>query len=298
MQRDSESDFSQQRSAAGAVVCSLLVPGLGHWYLGAIRQAVVIAAAYVLAVPALVVLLVALDRGLALAVWTVVGAAWLLRGLAAMHAAFVAKRVRSVEASKFQSLGAIMGFAVLGVSLGQISSEVVRKHVLERVVVPASSGRPNIEAGDRLVITKLTARDREARRGDLITFVVPGDMAIIVKRVVALEGETVSIEGGVVTVDGVAFATSPCESSDGLVLSPEATCLIERMPEGASHAIQHRGKGNAAPMLVPAGHVFVLGDNRSESHDSREFGPVSLDAVTGRVRGIWWPSERRSWMAP
>jgi signal peptidase I len=298
MQRDSELESATQRSAAGAVVCSLLVPGLGHWYLGALRQGVVIAALYVLAMPALVVLIVALDRGLAPAVWLVIGFSWLLRVLAAMHAAFVAKRVRSVEASKFYTLGACMGFAALGVGLGQISSEVVRKHVLERLVVPATSGRPNIDAGDRLVITKLTARDREARRGDLITFVVPGEMAIFVKRVVATEGETVSVAGGVVSVDGVAFATSPCESIDGLALSPEATCLIERTFEGASYPIQHRGKGDAAPSLVPAGHVFVLGDNRSESHDSRHFGPVSLDAVTGRVRAIWWPSERRSWLDP
>lgn len=295
---DREAESAKVRSAAGAVVCSLLVAGLGHWYLGAIRQAVAIAALYLLAVPALVVTIVALDRGLEVAVWLVVGAGWLLRVLAAVHAGVVARRIQSVEPNKLQTLGAYMGFAILAFGLGQIESAVLRKNVLETVVVPAMSGRPNIDAGDRLVITKLTARDREARRGDLITFLVPGEKAIFVKRVVAVEGEAVTVEGGVVSVDGVAFGSSACESSDGLALSPEAACVIERTPEGASYPIQHRGKGDAAPFLVPAGHVFVLGDNRSESHDSRAFGPVSLDAVTGRARAVWWPYARRGSLDP
>lgn len=280
------------RSAGGAVVCSLIIAGLGHWYLGKIRQAVVIAGVYLVIVPAIVVLLVALDRGLEVAVWLAVGAAWTLRVLAAIHAGILARRVRSVEANKFHTLGAYVGFAALVVGFGQIGSEVVRKNVLETVVVPADSGRPNIDGGDRLVITKLTARDREARRGDLVTFVVPGDKAIFVKRVVAVEGESVSVERGVVSVDGVAFGSSACESVEGLAVSPESRCLIERTPEGVSYAIAQRVKGDAAAVLVPAGHVFVLGDNRSESHDSRQFGAVSREAITGRARAIWWPVSR------
>jgi signal peptidase I len=292
-----EDESPERRSAGWAVAGSLTIPGLGHWYLGDIRQAVAVAALYVFVVPMAVLLTVALDRELLLGVWIAVGWGWLLRVLAAIHAGIVAKRVRSFDA-KFHTMHAYAAFVLVVVSAGQVASQVVRKDMLEILTVPSSSGRPNIDAGDHIIITKLTARDNEARRGDLVTFVVPGDMAIIVKRVVATEGETVSVVGGVVNVDGVAFVTSPCDVMEGLVLSAGGACVIERTPEGAAYAIQHHGLRDAAPVVVPAGHVFVLGDNRSESQDSRAFGPVSLGAVTGRVRGIWWPSERRFLLDP
>jgi signal peptidase I len=150
-----------------------------------------------------------------------------------------------------------------------------------------TSGRPNVEPGDHLVVTKLTARDRNPRPGDLITFELPGTTSILFKRVVATEGQTVEIVDNVVHVDGIAYATSLLYADGGLLR------LLEQTPEGASYRILVHGRlRSTAPVLVPPGHVFVLGDSRSASHDSRDYGPIRNDAITGRVRAIWWPLDR------
>jgi signal peptidase I len=300
MQEDRETEPVVERSRAWAVVGSLVVPGLGHWYLGNLRQAVAIAGLYLLAISTLVVLIVALDRGLVLVMWLVIGAACLLRGLVAVHAGMAAKHMQSVVAAKIPTVRGYVGFVVLVMGLGHLASAMLRERVLETSVVPSSSGRPNIEAGDHIVVTKLTTRDREARRGDLVTFKAPGDTAVFVKRVVAIEGESVSVDGGIVSIDGLVLATSPCESTVGLALAREATCLRERTPEGVSYPIQltRTFRGGPEPVVVPPGHVFVVGDDRLHSHDSRHFGPVSIDAITGRARAVWRPVGRTSSLDP
>lgn len=276
-------------------MCDAVVPGLGHLYVGATTQAFVIAALFVTLVPILVCCLVALDRGLGVAAWIFAGGPWLLRLLAAAHVGLRAKPTPRIEPSRSQTLGTYLLFAVTVLSVQQATARLVRASVLELATMPADSGQPNIVAGDGLVITKLRARDRAAQRGDLISFKALADQVVFVKRVIALEGESVAIIDGRVHIDGVELATSPCESTDGLALERDATCLVEHTPEGTTHVIQllrENARKDWGPVTIPDDHVFVLGDNRSASHDSRAFGPVPRSAITGRVRAIWTPSAR------
>lgn len=277
------------------MVCDAVVPGLGHLYLGAPTQAFVIAALFVALVPILVCCIVALDRSLGLAAWLLAAGPWLLRLLAAAHVGLFAKPTPRIEPNRSQTLGTYLLFAVTVLSVQQATARLVRARVVELATMPADSGQPNVVAGDGIVITKLRARDRAAQRGDLISFMALDGQALFLKRVIALEGESVSIIGGRVHIDGVALATSPCESTDDLVLDHGATCLIEHTPEGSAHVIQLLRESTSndwGPVEIPDGHVFVLGDNRSASHDSRAFGPVPRSAITGRVRAIWTPSAR------
>lgn len=285
------------RSPLRAGVGDLVLPGLGHWYLGEIRQAIAIAAFYVLVFPLLIVALVAIDRGLVLAVGITVGAAWLLRVLAAIHAVIVAKRREPFEPSAAHTSIGYALFILVVAGFGWWTTQQLRERVLETFQIPAESGLPNIDKGDHIIVTKLTSRDRAAQRGDLITFEVPGQKAIFVKRVVAVGGETVSMRGGVVAINGVPFETSPCDEAAN---SGRSMCLVERTPEGAAYRIQFTQPEDYElyPRLVPAGSVFVLGDNRLASLDSREFGPVSLEVVTGRARAIWLPFTRMASLDP
>ncbi len=136
--------------------------------------------------------------------------------------------------------------------------------VAEPVRVQSSSMAPTLDDGDRIIVNKLAYRVHDPRSGDVIVLEAPDDAGLVVKRVVAVGGDEVGIEDGVLVVNGVARSEAYVdqETIDGVYFGP---------------------------VEVPVGTVFVMGDNRAESVDSREYGAVSIDDVVGRVSWRVWP---------
>ena len=150
--------------------------------------------------------------------------------------------------------------------------------------VDGHSMLPQVDAGDHVLINTLSYDLRIQRagaegqalfdlalhpieRGDVIAFVhgTGDDSRIYLKRVIGLPGETVSIERGIVSIDGSVVAPD-------YEASPDSTDM--------------------SPLEVPAGAYFVLGDNRGDSDDSRAFGPVPTAAIIGRAALVIWPPAR------
>jgi signal peptidase I len=138
----------------------------------------------------------------------------------------------------------------------------LRLWVIEPVHVTSDSMVPAVHPGAyALVLTTPSARD-ELSPDDLVVFESPDDGATNLKRVIALAGQDVAIRDAVVYVDGA-----------------------ERLEPGIDpSAIDGTYFG---PQRVPPGSVFVLGDNREASVDSRDYGPVPADRVRGRVLFLW-----------
>ncbi|MGV9255371.1 signal peptidase I [Streptomyces sp. NPDC003697] len=134
--------------------------------------------------------------------------------------------------------------------------------LVEPVRVESTSMEPTLQVGDHLLVDERAYWRAAPRRGDLVVFDQSGSR--LVKRVAAVAGDTVGIEDGVLTVDGrpVTEPSIDRRALDGLYYGP-------------AH--------------VPDGTVFVLGDNRRHSVDSRQFGPVPVGQVRGRVLLRWWP---------
>ena len=119
-------------------------------------------------------------------------------------------------------------------------------------------------------------------------------MSDYVKRVVGLPGETVSIAGGVVSIDGVAQA----RTATGDAVFRDRACRShafegwQEQLDGKPHAVLHAPRMRPesvqfGPVTVPDGHVFVMGDNRDASSDSRAWGFVPLRNIKGRVQRVW-----------
>ncbi len=135
------------------------------------------------------------------------------------------------------------------------------------VRLPQVSGlsmEPHILSGEYVLINTFAYRLGQPRRGEIVAFRHEGDArAIFIKRVVGLPGDRVRIARGQVFLNG------------------------SRLDEPY---VQHADDRSFAETTVPAASVYVLGDNRAESEDSRFFGPVSDDRLIGRaVAGIWPP---------
>jgi signal peptidase I len=154
--------------------------------------------------------------------------------------------------------------------------------------VPTGSMWPTIAPGDRIFVDKLAYglrvpfTDRwliegaAPRAGDVVLFADPrGGRFPLVKRVVAVAGQTVAARRGVLLVDGAPQALEVL--GDGHV--------IERLA-GVAHASGALDLAAFGPVVVPAGHVFVMGDNRAASLDSREMGAIPRRLLRGRVLGV------------
>lgn len=139
---------------------------------------------------------------------------------------------------------------------------VVRLFVLEPRSVESDSMEPGLGRGDVVLLNRLGPPLFGVANGDIVAVRNPTSGEAMVKRVIALGGQSVATEGATLLVDG------------------------KPVPEPY---VDHRQLGGIffGPVTVPEGSVFVMGDNRLESIDSREFGSVPLSSVEGSVLVIW-----------
>ncbi len=143
----------------------------------------------------------------------------------------------------------------------------VKTFVVQPFMIPTGSMIPTIGVGDYILAEKLTYRFWGApSRGDIIVFDDPmSQHPQLIKRVIATEGETVDIRDNKVYVDG------------------------EPLAEAYVHGLPTTPGTVATPLVVPSGHVWVMGDNRPNSGDSRYFGPRPISSVHGRAFWTYWP---------
>jgi len=134
--------------------------------------------------------------------------------------------------------------------------------VSARVRVDGFSMRPTLQDGEYILVSKLAYMLGEPQRGDIVVFVFPiNPEEDLIKRVIGLPGDTISVEGGVLSINGVAM-------NEPYINAPPAY-------DGS--------------WLVAPGELFVLGDNRNDSRDSHQWGLLPIENVIGRAVVIYWP---------
>ena len=168
------------------------------------------------------------------------------------------------ERSVFTLRGALEWVLVILIALA--ATFLIRTFVVEPFVVPTGSMEDTIEIGDQILAQKVSLElGQPVKQGDIVVFHNPDGTSehdVLVKRVIATAGQTVDLQDGKVVVDGQA--------------------LDEDYTAGMSWplSVQAPGAQVSYPYTVPDGCVWVMGDNRENSADSRYFGPVdSADAV-------------------
>lgn len=174
------------------------------------------------------------------------------------------------------------------------------------VRVPTGSMNPTILEGDRLLVDKhafglrvpftriqLTAGEDPAR-GDIVVFDSPADGTSLVKRVAAVPGDVVALDGEVLIINGQAARYEPGDDDRlrGLLATTAARgpVLRRELASGQEHDVMfladHGARGSFGPVAVPDGMYFMLGDNRDNSADSRYFGFVPRRNIVGRATRV------------
>lgn len=151
---------------------------------------------------------------------------------------------------------------------------LVKTYLVQAFRIPSASMVPTLTEGDRVLVNKVSYRLHDVNRGDVVVFDRPEDLPAgpdqpedLIKRVIGLPGDTLVARDGVVYVN------------DRRLREPY-------LPAGTSTTKLDQ------PVTVGRGQLFVMGDNRTNSQDSRDFGTVPADTVVGRAFLVMWPPGR------
>jgi len=153
----------------------------------------------------------------------------------------------------------------------------VRTFLLAHFVVEGSSMYSTLETGDRVFVNKVSYRLHDPNRGDVVVLheIRGTTERDLIKRVIAVGGEEVEMRSCEVRIGGQLLIEPYL---DPTVVTP-GNC-----------------GGDFGPIAVPEGTVFVMGDNRAGSQDSRTLGPVLLDDIVGRAFVVFWPRSNWQWL--
>ena len=173
---------------------------------------------------------------------------------------------------------------VVGVAL--IIAFVVRGFALQQFYISGPSMESTMFQDNRVLVNKLSYRFHDIHRGDVVVFdrVTTDGVAVqhddLIKRVIGLAGDTISISKCVVSVNGKAISEPYLNDYDLAQTNLDDRCRIPEM----------------ANTTVESGHLFVMGDNRPQSFDSRMFGTIDEKLVVGRAFVIIWPIGSFHWL--
>jgi signal peptidase I len=166
---------------------------------------------------------------------------------------------------------------VLVVGLALVVALVIRGFVLAHFVVDGTSMARTLASGDRVFVNKMSYRIGEPQRGDVVVLhqISGTSERDLIKRVIALGGEEIEIRSCEVRING--------------------RILLEPYLDASTTSPGSCG-GDTPRTLVPLDHVFVLGDNRGGSQDSRAIGPIQHEDLVGRAFVVFWPRSSWQWL--
>lgn len=259
-----------------AGVLTLVTRGLGHLYAGkplrgivlfGIEQCLLISLGLstIVYTPDIYVLLLAVVVGIAFTVFCIADAVKI-----------ASRNKEQYEQAKYNKWYAYVGyFLVFSVGVSTLVSEAVKSNLLKAYKLPSGAMEDTLLIGDHVLVDQRKSA-RDPHRGDIVIFEYPEDPnKDFIKRVVAIEGDTVEIRNKALYVNGAPV-------SESYVVHKEADTI----------PASENPRDNFAPKVVPAGSYFMMGDNRDRSYDSRFWGFVTKDKVKGTMKSIYWSWDR------
>ncbi|HEY0511737.1 MAG TPA: signal peptidase I [Thermoanaerobaculia bacterium] len=271
---DAEPGTTKPRRPWIAALLTLLVPGLGQLYGGEPGRAIAVYLGYVVLLAGLLLiglpktfsgLIVFLLALLAYVLWVV----WDAVRIARRKQDYVLKPCN-------RWYGYVAAVLVANLLIGP---RLLALSPVKAFRIPSGSMEPAVRVGDHLYADMAGYRSARPSRGDLVIFVSPDSSGQKLGRVIGLPGERIELRNKLVYVDGQRLGDPwghARKDQPALVFSSPAL----------------RARDDLAPVAIPGDSVFILGDNRDNSYDSRFYGPVPVSSLQGRALYIYWSPDR------
>lgn len=269
-----------------AAVMSIVLPGLGQIYNAQVNRGIWFFLVFItLLLPVTAVTILYLPSAAMLPVLLVCTLIGLLAWLFSVVDAFVvARRQQQFTPMAWQTTGfytlvlVMFCFVVL-----PLVFSYVRQNQVQPFSIPSGSMSPTLQRGDMIFADMRYNCPNcmvgiAVARGDVAVFVYPNNRTqYFVKRIIGLPGDNIDIKDGEVFVNGTPLA-----------LAPDTDATLEEYMGRRWRITDNADKSEGMSLVVEQGHVFVLGDNRGKSNDSRVFGSVPMADVVGKARQIWF----------
>ncbi len=172
----------------------------------------------------------------------------------------------------------IIEYAVLAVVAISVAL-LIQAFLVKPYRIPSESMEDTLLIGDRVLVDRLSWRFSDPERADIVVFHPPFTGPVLIKRIIGMPGDEVSLRDGAVYVNGQPLDEPYVRKISG------KTVPSEPFDNGLPWSLQK-------PYKVPADSYFVMGDNRIDSGDSREFGPVPRNQLVGNAFARYWPPAR------
>jgi len=297
------SDQTSVRFPWVALALSFLSSGVGHIYCGRIRKGLFLySARFLLPLLCIVAALAESSNGVLVGLILVPAAVTVIIFLySAIDAYAIAKRTRPDYTLKEYNRASLYWLLVaMQLTYPVALTWGVREYVYEAFLIPTRNMSPNFLAGDRILVNKRPFRDGFPQRGDVVVFRTPSSEAgdTWVERVVGVAGDRIVIKGREIEVNG--------KKLDRERVPRDSIAQIRKQVEGNVHYESHAGRRyrvlfddhppdesaiDEINVTVPDRSVFVIGDNRDRSKDSRQIGPIHVGDLIGHVDYIYFPAE-------
>ncbi|MGB1256878.1 MAG: signal peptidase I [Thiolinea sp.] len=212
-----------------------------------------------------------------------------------LEATFDAKHKKQYQPFNWQGGGVyLLVFVALFFVFLPLASQYIKDHLVEAYRIPSASMEPTLVAGDFIFADKrynCPGCQNKVERGDVVVFTYPNNRNTnYIKRIIGLPGDRVQINGETLKINGKTIS-KVIQQQDGM------NVIEERNVDGrwivVWKKIKNKVKAPVYDIKVPPGHVFVLGDNRNASNDSRFFDTVPLADIKGKARQIWLSYNRK-----
>jgi signal peptidase I len=155
---------------------------------------------------------------------------------------------------------------------------LLRTFIIQAYKIPSGAMKPTLLVGDHILVDKNATTLDKINRKDIVVFVYPENPSKdFVKRLVGLPGDTIEIQSKELFINGESFSENYTIHTDPNILPSD------KYP-----------RDNLGPIKVPPDHIFVMGDNRDQSFDSRFWGFVDISKIKGKVTKIYWSWDKEN----
>jgi signal peptidase I len=172
----------------------------------------------------------------------------------------------------------LVEYAVLAVVAVAVAL-LIQAFLVKPYRIPSESMENTLLIGDRVLVDRISWRFTEPQRGEITVFHPPFSGPVLIKRIIGMPGDVISLRDGYVYINGVRL-NEPYVRRIGGRQEP-----TDPFTNGLAWSLQQ-------PYHVPAGTYFMMGDNRTDSGDSRQFGPMPKADIIGEAFLIYWPLNR------